>query len=66
MRSKPIRKNPNKERIFSQKQNIEDFDYIKGHRGKVDGENQIAREGFKKGGSKWELSLKKQPKIKII
>lgn len=45
MRSKPIRKNPNKERIFSQKQNIEDFDYIKDHRGKVDGENpKLAQE----------------------
>lgn len=39
MKSKPIRKNANKERIFSQRQNIEDFDYIKSHRGQVDGKN---------------------------
>ena len=39
MRSKPMRKNANKERIFSQKQNIQDFDYMKEHREKVNGEN---------------------------
>ena len=39
MRSKPTRKDPNKERIFSQRQNIQDFDYIKAHRGQVDGKN---------------------------
>ena len=39
MRSKPTRKDPNKERIFSQRQNIQDFDYIKDHRGQVDGKN---------------------------
>ena len=39
MRSKPMRKDPNKERIFSQRQNIQDFDYIQSHRGKVDGQN---------------------------
>ena len=35
-----MRKDPNKERIFSQRQNIQDFDYIKDHRGQVDGKNQ--------------------------
>lgn len=39
MRKKTIRKNANKERIFSQRQNIQDFDYVKDHRGKVDGKN---------------------------
>lgn len=39
MRSKPMRKNANKERIFSQRQNIEDFEYMKSHRGAVDGKN---------------------------
>lgn len=35
MRHKPMRKNPNKERIVSIKQNVKDFDYIKSHRGEV-------------------------------
>lgn len=39
MKSKPMRKNANKERIFSQRQNIQDFDYRRGHQGKVDGQN---------------------------
>lgn len=38
MRSKPIRKNAHKERLFSQRQNIQDFEYIKNHQMKVDGE----------------------------
>lgn len=36
---KPIRKNAHKERIFTQRQNIQDFDYTKSHRGEVDGRN---------------------------
>lgn len=40
MRKKQTRKNANLERIFSQRQNIQDFEYTKEHRGKVDGENQ--------------------------
>lgn len=39
MRKKQTRKNANKERIFSQRQNIQDFEYVKDHRGKVDGKN---------------------------
>ena len=47
MRSKPMRKNANKERIFTQKQNAQDFDYIKSHRGEVDGKNPKRRNDCK-------------------
>jgi hypothetical protein len=43
MRSKPIRKNAHKERIFTQRQNIQDFDYTKSHRGQVDGKVRNSR-----------------------
>ena len=39
MRSKPNRKNAHKERIFTQRQNIQDFNYTQSHRGEVDGKN---------------------------
>ncbi len=39
MKSKPMRKNAHKERIFTLSQNTKDFDYIKNHRGLVDGKN---------------------------
>lgn len=34
MRAKPTRKNARKERIFSLRQNIQDFDYLKDYRAK--------------------------------
>ena len=39
MKSKPNRKNAHKERIFTQRQNIQDFNYTQSHRGEVDGKN---------------------------
>jgi len=44
MKSKPTRKNAHKDRIFTQRQNTQDFDYIQEHRGKVDGENPKIKE----------------------
>ncbi len=39
MKSKPMRKNAHKDRIFTLRQNIQDFHYIRNHQEKVDGKN---------------------------